>query len=144
MSDSFDVEGIAELSKKLSAMGSVTGSKILRSSLMAAATPVVKSARANVPKGSKAHTTHKGRIVAPGFASRNLAKRSRLSKDKRTATVLIGVKREAYYAISFMELGTKYVQKRPWLTKALEAEKETVVKRFADRMRDKILKEARK
>ncbi len=133
-----ELEGFNELSKKLSALGEKVGSKYLRQSLMAAALPVVKAAKADVPKGNKEHKTYKGRLVGGGFAARNIAKRSSLSRDKRTAYVRIGVKREAYYAISFLELGTKYQPKRPWLTKALEQQQRAVIRRLGDRLRKKI------
>jgi len=144
MSETFKIEGLRELSKQLSRLGKSTGSKVLRSAAMTATLPVVKAAKADIQKGSRAHKTHTGRLVAPGFASRNVARRSSLSRDKRTAYVSIGVKREAFYAVSFLELGTKYIQKRPWLTKALEREQKNVVSRFGKALKKKIDVEARK
>ena len=144
-----ELEGFNELSKKLSELGEKVGSKYLRQSLMAAALPVVKAAKADIPKGSTAHKlavgrksrkfkTYKGRLVAPGFASRNIARKSFLSRNKRTAFVLIGVKKEAFYALNFLELGTKNMPKRPWLTKALERQQRAVIRRLGDRLRKKI------
>ena len=144
MSESYKIEGLNELSKQLSTLGPKVGSKFLRSALMSSALPVVKAAKADVPTGKKPHKTHKGRLVAPGFAARNIAKRSALSRDKRTAYVSIGVKREAHYAISFLELGTKYIAKRPWLVKALERNKGAVISRFKAILRKKIEQEAKK
>ena len=141
---SFEVEGLKQLSKQLSTLGPKVGSKFLRSALMSAALPVVKSAKANVPIGNESHKTHKGRIVAPGFAARNVAKKSALSRDKRTAYVSIGVKREAFYAVNFLELGTKHIPKRPWLTKALQKEQFNVIRRFKATLKKKIEQEAKK
>ena len=141
---SFEVEGLEKLSKQLTTLGPKMGSKFLRSALMSAALPVVKSAKASVPVGNESHKTHKGRIVAPGFAARNVAKKSTLSRDKRTAYVSIGVKREAFYAISFLELGTKHIAKRPWLTKALQKEQFNVIRRFKATLKKKIEQEAKR
>ena len=150
---SFEVEGLEKLSKQLTTLGPKLGSKFLRSALMAAATPVVKSAKANVPIGNEAHMTGRGkratpryqtRLVAPGFASRSVGKRSKLSRDKRTASVSIGVKGEAYYAVSFLELGTKYIPKQPWLTKALQKEQFNVIRKFSATLKKKIEQEAKK
>lgn len=143
MSDS-QLKGFDDLSKKLSSLGKNTGGKFLRSSLMSSSLDVVKDARANVPKGRFGHKTHKGRYVAPGFASRNIARRSSISKDKRTAFVSVGVKSEAYYAVQFLELGTKHIAKQPWLTKSLKRKRSSVITKLSTLLRRKIEKEAAK
>ncbi len=153
MSETYKIEGLKELSDQLSGLGANVGGKFLRSAAMSATLPVVKAARTGVPKGSIPHMTGRGkratkryntRLVAPGFASRSIARRSKLSRDKRTASVSIGVKGEAYYAVSFLELGTKHIPKRPWLTRALERNKGAVISRFIQTLRKKIDQEVRK
>ena len=43
-----------------------------RAALNKALTPVVVTARQKIPKSTNGHKTYLGRIVAPGFASRNI------------------------------------------------------------------------
>lgn len=138
------IEGLKELSKKLEKLGQIAGSKVFRQSAMLATKKVLEEAKRTVPQGKRFHKTHKGRIVAPGFASRNLARKSKLSKNKSTVRVLIGVKPEAYYALSFLELGTKHIPKQPWLVKALESKQNEVISEFKKRLKAKIEKEAKK
>jgi len=138
------IEGLKELSKQLSELGKSVGSKALRSAAMYAAKATLDDAKASIPKGKKPHKTYKGRLVAPGFASRNLIRRSKLSKDKRNVRVSIGVKKEAYYALSFIELGTKHIPKRPWLSKAFEKNKNEMVSRLKSRLKKNIEKAVRK
>lgn len=137
------VEGMKELSLKLSKLQRNAGGKILRSAAMSATLPVLRAAQANVPKGTEAHKTYKGRLVGPGFASRNVRRRSRLSKDKTRVFVSIGVSKEAFYTALFLELGTRYIQKKPWLRPALRDNQKEVVKRFSAIMKKKIEQTAR-
>ena len=138
------LQGFDELSKKLSKLGATVGGKTLRSALNAATKPVITEAKASAPQGTEPHKTQKGRWVMPGFAARNIRKRSSLSKDKRTATVVIGVIKEALYALLYLELGTKHIPKRPWLVKSLETKKDEAIKKFGDELTKKIEKEAKK
>ena len=120
MSSSSDlhVTGLGELQAKLSAMESKTSQKALRSALMQSATPMVRKLRAAAPVGTRAHRTNRGRLVAPGFLRRSVAKSSKLirSENSTVAVVFIGVKKEAYYGIQFLDRGTKYIRKMPWFT----------------------------
>lgn len=138
------IQGMSELNKKLKALGKVAGGKILRQAAMLATKPILDEAKAKVPRGNKAHKTYKGRIVAPGFASRNLVRRSKLSRDKQTVWVNIGVRGEAYYALQFLELGTKYHAKQPWLTPAHRRKKPEAIKRFGEKLKIKIEAAAKK
>lgn len=96
------LEGLDELSKKLAELGKV-GGKVLRSGTLKATTPVVRQMRNKIPVGKRAHRTYKGRLVFPGFAKRSI-KRSSSFRDG-VASVRIGVKREAFYAINYINKG---------------------------------------
>lgn len=137
---SFEIEGLKELTKQLSALGKAAGSKALRSATMFAMTPVVKEAKENVPTAKNAHFTHKRRLVAPGFAARSVIKRSILSRDKKTVWVSVGVKSEAYYAVNFIELGvpSRKIPKRPWLSRAMEKKQKVVTDRLGSQLKKKI------
>ncbi len=134
------------LSRKLKRLGAKTGGKFLRAAAMSATLPVLKAARANIPKsaGSELHKTYKGRLVAPGFASRSVARKSIISRDKSFVRVMIGVRPEAFYAAIFVELGTARQAAQPWLEPALRNTKGEVVRRLASRLKSKIMAEARR
>jgi hypothetical protein len=140
------VKGLRELSRKLSQLDAKSGGKILRSAAMRSTLPAFKAIKAAAPKSDRSfpHKTHKGRWVAPGFLSRSVARKSRLSRDKRTATVLLGVKPEAFYGLQFVELGTSKQRRQPWLEPNFRRSRHAVVARFGDIMRQKILQVARR
>lgn len=138
-----EIEGLKELSDQLSRLGSKVGGKALRSAAMRATLPVVKAAKSSAPVGVKPHKTYKGRLVSPGFLSRSVARKSRLSKDKRNAYVFIGVKPEAFYGLQFLELGTSRIPKRPWLTRVFESNQKQVIDRFKGILRENIAKAAK-
>ena len=142
MSSSSDlhVTGLGELQAKLSAMESKTSQKALRSALMQSATPMVRKMRAAAPVGTRAHRTNRGRLVAPGFLRRSVAKSSKLirSENSTVAVVFIGVKKEAYYGIQFLDRGTKYIRKMPWFTSTFEAGAGGIVSSFRDKLASKL------
>jgi|TARA_Y100000034_G_scaffold133845_1_gene200620 HK97 gp10 family phage protein len=143
------VQGFKALDKKLEALSDPRlQRKAIRQALNFAVTPVLQSARANIPKGTKAHKTYLGRIVAPGFASRSIKKKIKIEGTALVAKV--GLKKEAFYAL-FYETGTSKGgphssdrPARPWLEPALEGNKTTVVKRFGEKMGTSIKKIAAK
>src|SRR6185295_11910097 len=97
MNDTRHITGLKALSSQLSELGAAAGGKALRAAALQATQPLIEQLRSSVPKGHKPHKTYKGRLVAPGFLSRSLKRVTRISKDRRTVRVMIGVKREAFY-----------------------------------------------
>lgn len=146
------VQGLRDLQKKLKRLGPAVGGKVLRSAAMTAMLPAVKAAKAAIPVGNPPYEgrnpypvrTYKGRLRTPGFAKRNIARKSRISKDKRAVRVMLGVKPEAFYAVNFVELGTSKMPKQPWLEPSFRNSRDAVQKRLADQLARKIEKEARK
>lgn len=117
------LEGAAALDRQLAALADpkATG-KVLRSGVGSAMRTVVKKkAEALIPEGDEPHRTYKGRLVAPGFAKRSLRVKTYVSKDGQKAGAVLGVKKEAFYAVQFIELGTAYVPAKPWLVPAFES-----------------------
>jgi len=113
--------GFKQLAAQLKEAGMRDGGKYLRSSVGLAMTPTLKEARNSAPVGSVAHRTYKGRLVAPGFASRNVKKKTTKSKDGTFASAKVGVLSEAFYAVHFSELGTditRHQTAKPWLEPA--------------------------
>lgn len=119
--------GYRELSRQLKRMADAPRGKALRSAAMTAMLPALRAAQAAAPQGNPPYQyrggsfdpypirTYKGNLRLPGFTSRSVARKSKLSRDKNHVRVLLGVKPEAFYATQFIELGTSRIPKRPWL-----------------------------
>lgn len=108
--------GAAELSRRLVALGQ---QPITRADIRGAIEPAYQKAVQTIPVGSEAHRTYKGRLVAPGFSQRSLRVVSRVDKNGTIVSAALGVRKEAYYAVLFTELGTSKIPARPWLRPAL-------------------------
>lgn len=146
------IEGFKELSKQLSKMSAAVGGKALRSAAMSATLPAVKAARARAPVGNPPFEsgkdpypvrTYKGRMRTPGFAKRNIARKSKLSRDKRRVTVSIGVRPEAFYAVQFIELGTSRIPRRTWLEPSFRRSRRQIDTRFKQQLKKNIDKATR-
>lgn len=142
----FAVQGLKELQRKLHELGALEGGKVLRSAAGLALNPAMKQARARIPTNDRDYLqkTYKGRKVSPGFAKRNIAKKTRISRDKSTVWADLGVKSEAFYAINFVELGTSKQRRQPWLEPSFRRNRETMVAKIRDAVRRKILLIAKK
>lgn len=137
------LEGVAELMNKLGELGRLEDGKALRNATRAAGKVVANRARELIPKGEEAHRTYKGRLVGGGFSSRSIRYIASLSKDKQKATVVVGVRSEAFYAVQFVELGTSKMEKRPWLRPAFQSTIDQQQQALADHLRKTIEKIAK-
>jgi phage protein, HK97 gp10 family len=135
------LEGFAELDRKLRALGPAVGGKILRQAVRQAVKPALSRAKETVPVGTVAHKTYKGRLVSPGFALRSL--RIITTKLIGGAAALLGVRREAYYALQFIELGTAKYPRHPWLGPAFQATQQQQIEALAKALKERIEKAAR-
>lgn len=147
--------GLATLSRQLSKIESATATKILRSATMSATLPAVKRMKMTIPRGSKAHRTYKKRLVGPGFARRSIRRTSRIKGGR--AWVLIGVRREAFYAIQFYDRPSAItvtkrkkkavkpytIKPKQWLTGSFVAERQNMEDRFKKIMKKRIVKAIR-
>lgn len=106
-----NVEGLKELHDKLGKLSAEMEGKALRSAMMSATLPIVREMQAAAPKGSDTHRTYKGRLVAPGFLSRSVRRVTRINKREGKVSLSIGVRKEAFYGISFLD-ETLHVSKR--------------------------------
>lgn len=127
------VVGFKAFEKKLDELGDPKlARKIIRAAVTASMTPVLKSARQNVPKGSEGHQLYNGQWVSPGFASRSVRKTAaRIVGSSIVSTV--GVTGGAFYAL-FYETGASKgkphshdTPKRPWLAPALKDNEDNVL-----------------
>lgn len=143
MPDNKQIKGWESLDRKLAELSNPREQrKVIRSALNFATTPVVQTARADAPRGSDGHRTYKGRMVAPGFASRSVRRKVRIIGKSIVAS--IGVAKEAFYAVQFFERGTKHIDADPWLEPALEKNRDKAIERFGRKMRERIEKIKRK
>lgn len=144
------IKGAKELDAKLAALGAVVGGRVLRGALRSALNVAKAQAEADAAQlneSGRTHRTYRGRLVAPGFASRNL--RVVVVRDKKTGAPLravLGVRREAFYAVQFIELGveSRGIPARPWLAPALERTQAAVTDKLADGIRRGIKRAAKK
>ena len=97
-----ELEGVKELLAKLNRLDARTVAKAQRSILFKATTPVVRQMKAQVPVGTEAHRTYKGRLVAPGFTKRSI---KRLTGTKHLnrglLSIAIGVRAEGWYSFLY-------------------------------------------
>lgn len=147
------VVGIQELTAAFKELGDMTSHEwrsTMRASVAAPANRVAKQARANIaaisPGKAESHATYKGRIVAAGFASRSIKTNVRINPRRGYAMARIGVKREAYYALSFFEMGvpSRGIRRSPWLVPALKSQLPVVVNDVNVAMKRRIEQIARK
>lgn len=106
--------------RRLQALGKLEDGHALRLAVRAGIKPAQARVTALIPEGVDAHRTYKGRLVAPGFAKRNIRAITVLSKDKQACKALLGVRKEAFYAVEFVERGTSKMGAKPWLRPGFE------------------------
>jgi HK97 gp10 family phage protein len=87
--------------------------------------------------------TYKGRLKTPGFVGRNMARKSLISRDKRTVVVMLAPRKEAFYAINFYEFGTSRNPPRPWLEPSFRSSIPQVDVRFRAQLKRLIDKAAK-
>lgn len=138
-----EVKGAKELDIKLSELGRAVEDKLVRAAMREALKPVLDSARTSIPKSDKAHRTYKGRLVAPGFAARSLRRVVGKPQGGKIRAAL-GVAKEAFYALQFIEMGTIFIRPHPWLRPAFEAAKDRALEVLMKALYRKIEKVAKK
>ena len=135
---SSDLKGMNHLLKQLSSIEASVAKKHLRSAANYATKPTMAALKAAAPRGTEAHRTYRGRLVAPGFLSRSIKRVTKLKDGK--LKVSMGVKREAWYGVHFLdETGTKYMKGRHWFKSRFIADSPKMAGRFKDQLRKRIL-----
>lgn len=153
------ISGYKELSAQLTALGAAAGGSALRSAASFAMKPAQRAAEAAAPEANPPYgpyetrktpldpypkKTYKGRAVAPGFTRRSIVVRSWLARSRDLVRVMLGVRKEAFYAVQFLELGTSKIPKRPWLEPAFRGALQHVDAALQQRLRQLIDRAARK
>lgn len=139
-------EGFSELDAQLDRLSDAVRGTVLRGAVRKAIQPALAQAKATIPVGTRVHKTYAGREVSPGFSQRSVRIRVGLSKDRRMAFALLGVKAEAFYALNFVEFGvpTRQIAARPWLVPAMRNTRQQQVDALRAALEDLIKKAARK
>jgi hypothetical protein len=122
------LSGSENLRKAFAELGDMSSSewkKTLRAAVRTPAKQVVNQAVINIgkisPGKAKEHLTYRNNVVSAGFASRSIRMKIKIDPKKGVTTAFIGVLKEAFYAISFFELGlpSRGIAREPWLVPAL-------------------------
>lgn len=92
-----EVIGVEALQRKLKKVEKAVQPKLVAQSARAALVPMMKTARANAPRGTETHRTYKGRLVAPGFLERNIKLRKMKFRDKNRVGYSLAARGEAFY-----------------------------------------------
>ena len=147
------VQGSAELSKALKDLGNMKLSEwktTLRAAVRDPMKAVMVQAKANLasisPGKTPVHRTYLGNWVGAGFAARNVLMKVKLIPSRGAVVAILGVAREAFYAVSFFEIGvpSRGIPRNPWLTSAMESSKDKTIREVGAAMRKRIDAIARK
>lgn len=142
-----DFVGDKALERTLRTLGDRVQRKIVRSAVNAAATPVLKAARANVTTES-------------GLLKKSLAKKVGTSKDKTSVTAIVGPRRDVQgeyegemrkpsrYAHlvekGFINEAGEYVPPKPFLRPAAESTEQQAIGVMSSKLAAGVVKEAAK
>lgn len=143
------VEGTKELTEKLRELASPKEqAATLRAAVREPMKDVMRVAQSNIarisPGKRQIHRTYKGRLVTAGFAARSLRMITVMSRDKQMAQSVLGVRKEAFYALQFFELGTAKIPRQPWLMPAFYQSRNATLKKVGEVMKKRIERIARK
>lgn len=138
------LEGVRELTGKITELGARLAARELRGTVKAALQEAEHLARARMPVGSEIHKTYRGNWRSPGFALSTLHIEVRLNKRTGAVVATLGVGREAFYVVQFVELGTSKMAAQPWLRPSFEDSQEAQLRKLADELRARVDKIARR
>jgi hypothetical protein len=144
--DTRNTDGFADLSKALRELDPRKQVNAIRNALRASLKETKKTAERLAPVGERSHKTYKGRLVAPGFAKRNININTRVSRDKYRINATIGTKNEAFYIRQWLEKGNpgRGIVAQPWLRPAYEIHRTQMTNEFKIQLREKIIAQAKK
>lgn len=138
------LEGVAETTAKLNELGVKLAARELRATVKNAIAEAEHRARARMPQGTEPHKTYRGRLVSPGYAITTLHIEVSLDKRSGAAVARLGVGREAFYAVQFVELGTYKMAAQPWLRPSFEESQDAMLQSIASELRERVEKIARR
>jgi len=132
------IQGGAQLRRQLLQLSRNAQGRALRAAVRAGIKPAQARAKQLIPVGDEAHKTEQGKVVRPGFARRSIRAIVKVSRDKTRAEALLGVRKEARYAVQFIELGSSKTPAQPWLRPAFASQQQQMVEAIAESLRKTI------
>lgn len=138
------LEGVRDLTGKITELGAKLAARELRGTVKASLTIAEHKARARMPQGTEPHKTYRGRLVSPGYAITTLHIEVGLNKRTGAVVATLGVGREAFYVVQFVELGTADMAAQPWLRPSFEESEDAMLRSIADELRSRIDKIAKR
>ncbi|HEY4970955.1 MAG TPA: HK97-gp10 family putative phage morphogenesis protein [Steroidobacteraceae bacterium] len=110
---------MAALTKQLNQLSSLDEGRALRLAVKAGIKPALIHAQALIPVGTQPHRLSNGLLVNYGYAKAALRTISTINGAKNIASGILGVRKLAFYALQFIELGTRKMPAQPWIRRAL-------------------------
>lgn len=132
------LDGVAALTAQLNELGVKVAARQMKGAVGAAMEIAEHKARAFMPTGIDPHKTYRGRLVSPGYALSTLHVEVKLNKKTGAAVASLGVGREAFYAVQFVELGTAHTPAQPWLRPAFEGSEAQMLEEISSELRERI------
>jgi hypothetical protein len=143
MAASSTLEGVAELTRQLQALGKLEDGLALKRACKAGIKPALLRAQELIAVGTIPFRTYDGLLVAPGFAKLSLRTISTINSAKNVASGILGVRQRAYYATQFLELGTRKMAAQPWLRRSLLETRDACEEAFRANLLKSVLKAAK-
>ena len=120
MASSSALEGVGDLTRKLIALGKLDDGKVLKSAVRAGINVAYQEMLKRIPVGTQPHRLGKSgaagiaQLVAPGYAKSQLKSITTINAEKNIASGITSVKKKAFYAIQFVDRGTRYQRPQKW------------------------------
>jgi HK97 gp10 family phage protein len=143
MAASFTLEGVAALTKQLEALGKLENGQALRRAVKAGIKPALTHAQEIIAVGTIPFRTYDGLLVNAGFAKASLRTISTINSAKNIASGILGVRKRAFYAVKFLELGTRKMHAQPWLRRSLLESRDACEEAFRANLLKSVLKAAK-
>lgn len=141
------IEGVEQLRRQFAELASLDRGRALKRAVRAGMVPALKVAVATIPQLKEEkrgfHTTYKGGTVTKGFAKRSIRMITKADPKKGKTYALLGVRKKAYYAVNYVERGTRYQAKQPWLVPAQQTAKSDTQTKLQDSLLKDIQKAAK-
>lgn len=138
------LEGVATLTKQLIELGSLDNGNVLRGAVRAGMGPAFDRYIQMIPIGTEAHRTYRGLLVAPGFAKEHVKRATTVNGAKNVASCVLGVSKEAYYILQYVEVGTRYQKPQPNLRAAFSETRDAGEEKLRAYLQKAVIKAAGK
>lgn len=112
------LEGVGDLTRQLISLGKLDDGQALRRAARAGMKCTYTLAVATIPVGTEPFRTYDGLLVAPGFAKENIRIITTLNGQKNIGSAIMSVRKRAFYAVLFLEFGTRFMRAQPWIRRA--------------------------